>query len=423
MDTLKTLRSNGLINSMKETWDISHIKAPYIIEIIDEAFVQWKNNPWSKNYSFDTFCEYILPYRNNDEPLNKGWQKKYRATFGEFKKNINDETDPLDVCNAVLLEMKHFEFVQLQTYPQPLYSAEQLLFRRKGSCPNLAHAAVLGTRVFGLAVTFDFTPFFAASSSGHFWNTIVDANGIHIPFNGTDNGHLAIENGKRMGKVLRNTFSKNNKALASFMPPKFIPYFKLEQKNMIDVTDEYINTSNITYTYSSPIKYQTAYIMAYNYGEWKALWWGKTDAENNAVFKNMGRNIVYLPAQLNLRAQKATSNNLIKESHPILLKIDGTQQLLQPNFTRTIDCNLTRDNELTLTYQDFNTVELTNGEKFKLSYWDNGWQLIGIQLVKNNSITFKGLPTNALFQLLPENPDQFERNFIIEPSNCQIQWF
>jgi hypothetical protein len=55
--------------------DIDSIKADFLISDIENAFEIWKK-PQSKGFSFNMFCEYILPYRISIEPL-QDWRSTY----------------------------------------------------------------------------------------------------------------------------------------------------------------------------------------------------------------------------------------------------------------------------------------------------------------------------------------------------------
>lgn len=52
--------------------DLQTVKAAFLIDNIDAAFRAWNNAPWQEEVSFDDFCNYILPYRMNDEALVMG---------------------------------------------------------------------------------------------------------------------------------------------------------------------------------------------------------------------------------------------------------------------------------------------------------------------------------------------------------------
>jgi len=50
--------------------DLQYIRAKFLIQHIDQVFKVWEATPWHSNYSFDAFCEYVLPYRVYDEKLS-----------------------------------------------------------------------------------------------------------------------------------------------------------------------------------------------------------------------------------------------------------------------------------------------------------------------------------------------------------------
>ena len=59
----------GSMQVSKNKRDIIEVDSAYLCRNIDWAFKVWQEQPWGKNISFETFCEYILPYRIGDEPL------------------------------------------------------------------------------------------------------------------------------------------------------------------------------------------------------------------------------------------------------------------------------------------------------------------------------------------------------------------
>ncbi len=65
--------------------DIEVISPAYIINNIEFAFNVWRESPWHNEIGFDTFCNYILPYRVGDEPISC-WRKKcMRITVTKLK--------------------------------------------------------------------------------------------------------------------------------------------------------------------------------------------------------------------------------------------------------------------------------------------------------------------------------------------------
>ena len=64
--------------------DTQFITSEYLIENIDLAFRGWKTNPWSKDLSFGDFCEYVLPYRGSNEPI-ESWRGELMERFKKGK--------------------------------------------------------------------------------------------------------------------------------------------------------------------------------------------------------------------------------------------------------------------------------------------------------------------------------------------------
>ena len=52
-----------LLGTLVQAMDLQHVKADYLIREIDRSFQAWQRNVYSKDVSFEDFCEYILPYR------------------------------------------------------------------------------------------------------------------------------------------------------------------------------------------------------------------------------------------------------------------------------------------------------------------------------------------------------------------------
>ncbi len=284
--------------------DVKIITSEYLIRQIDMAFTEWNQNPWSQTYSFEIFCEYILPYRSLVESLEE-WREDYHFMVKNAPDRAEFKSDPVDVCTQVLYELKDFTFVNKRPDPTPILSPQQMLFRRQGSCPDLANLAVLASRAIGIAATFDFTPHYAASSNRHYWNTVIDAQGRHIPFN--SNAVSSKEdflpytynvNRKRLAKVFRKTYSIQKEALASQVKSALIPTGFLQDKNLKDVTSEYVRTGAIKIDAKPQHIDQVPYAFVFNLGKWKVIDWGSLQSDQ-FVFENLGVDIVYLSGAYN----------------------------------------------------------------------------------------------------------------------------
>lgn len=402
--------------------DVSVITANFLIKNVDLAFYEWKNNPWSASYSFETFCEYILPYRSLIEPL-EDWREDYRFLVENAISKVEDINDPTDVATQVILELKDFSFISKRPDPIPLLSPSQLLFRRQGSCPDLANLALLACRSLGLAVTFDFTPHYAASSNRHFFNTIINSEGDHIPFNGNSVATLDglpyaySPNNKRMGKVFRKTYSIQHHSLASIVSKKEIPKGFLQEQNIKDVTHEYVNVGRLIYMPDAALvkDIEITYLNVFNTGRWKAIDWAKKQ-KDSFVFNNMGVDLVYLPSTFD--GQKMTFS-----AFPILLDKEGETHTLKPNFQDLVTTVLSRKNEFKTDYKENNGLEIEVGNKYQLYYWDSHWQKFGISQATQEGVLFKNLPKNALFRLISKKHSGYERIFILDAKTKRIRWY
>lgn len=55
--------------SIKRIEDIKTVKSEYLTQHINNAIEMWNGCPWLRSFTFEDFCEYVLPYRIAKEPL------------------------------------------------------------------------------------------------------------------------------------------------------------------------------------------------------------------------------------------------------------------------------------------------------------------------------------------------------------------
>jgi hypothetical protein len=60
--------------------DDSTLTAEYLINHIEYAYAVWEKVPWRKDYNFDIFCEYVLPYRIENE-RHSDWIRRFHDAF------------------------------------------------------------------------------------------------------------------------------------------------------------------------------------------------------------------------------------------------------------------------------------------------------------------------------------------------------
>jgi hypothetical protein len=399
------------------TRDSDVIQAQFLIKNIELAYQSWKQNPWSSSYDFKTFCEYILPYRSLNEPI-ENWRSDYQLLYGKLSKGMIDKTDPVELCSKIITNTKHFDFIIKRFDPKPLLGPKELLFWRQGNCPDLANVVLFASRALGVAVTFDFTPHNAASSNRHYWNTVIDKKGIRIPFNGNQDLPYVYNpnNSKRMGKIFRVTYSEQKQSLASQIPNNQIPDEFLKSKNLLDVTSEYVSVIDLNYTFGNLVNSKIGYLNVFNKGTWNTIDWTKIN-NKKATFHQIGKNIVYLPGVFE-------NKKMIFERYPVLIDVKGIATVLKPDLNHVFNAKLSRSNETKNEFKDNNPFQIIKGKKYYLYVWDRNWQVVDQQIASiDDEVVFSKIPKGGLFLMAADKPDFFERIFTIDALTSKITWY
>ncbi len=401
-----------------EYYDIDTISTEFLSKNIDQSFQQWKTNPWSSTYSFPVFCEYILPYRGLVEPLEM-WREDYRLLVEKAIVDVENIKDPVEVATQIILELHAFEFLASRPDPIPILSPQQMLFRRRGSCPDLANLALLACRSIGIAATFDFTPHYGASSNRHYWNSVVDKEGKHIPFDSSFTNDLPYtyqpREHKRLAKVYRKTFSIQKNALASLLPKDSIPESFLKSQNILDVTAEYTPVSDLFLKKEKNLNASVAYLNVFNLNRWRAVTWAKRQ-NSQFVFKNMGRNLVYLPSVYK-------NQKMQFDRYPILLNTRGESKVLYPDYKDVFSATLSRKKEIKIENKETNTLEIKEGNRYLLIVWDGGWKRVELATATEEGVHYKKIPANGLFKLISKDQGPYERIFTVDRKTGSMVWY
>ncbi len=393
--------------------DMDSIKGNYLIDNEERAFAEWKLN-WTKNISFDDFCEYLLPYRISVEPL-QDWRSVYEQRFAKNIEATKDKkpTEILDYFEAENNSWFTNTFATEQrNEPLPRLGALQLLHRKKGACEDGADAIVFALRSQGIPATVDFVPFWATSSSSHF--LYASPNLLKAPEKMLDSLGNPLLREFRMprepGKVLRTTYSKQQSTLATILTPDEIPIGFLRSKNYKDVTDEYWETQDVDIPVSNTQtifeKGSIAYVCVFNNLDWRVVWWGKIK-NNTAHFINMSKGAVYLPMQYN-------NKKLHPVGYPMAVGYKH-QQLLQPDTLHKRSIVLKEQEK----YLKFHP-----SKKYSLYCWMNHWKKMGEQVATDTTtqMEFERIPKNALLLMFPEDTKHKERPFIMTDEGERV-WF
>lgn len=402
----------------KITKDLETIKADYLIEQIDYAFRAWREKPWAAQITFADFCEYILPYRGSEEPLEP-WRQYFWDKYSGLESGMTNPSDPIEASRLINDDIKKWFGFDPRFYYHPSdQGLQEMLANHLGRCEDMTNVTIYAMRANGIGVTSDYTPHWANSGNNHAWNAIVTPDGRAIPFMGAEANPGEYKLWNKLAKVYRKMYGKQSANLI-FQPRKQekVPGW-LAGKSYIDVTRAYTPVADVDVTFKKniPDSVDIAYLCVFNGGEWAPIHWGRI-VDKTAKFIDMGTGIAYLPALY-------MNGEVVPFGSPFILQDDSTVTSLQKTHGK-IKAKLT---STTNRKQDISTdtIEksfLTPGAEYELFYWDNkGWQSLGKKTASDKPLEFKRVPKACLYWMVAKDSDLEERIFTINQSGQQVWW-
>jgi hypothetical protein len=270
--------------------DFKNITAEFLINHINQSYKSWAHDDRENSYSFDVFCNSILPYRVANEEIET-YLSHFKLKFGSlFENSRSIENIAQLISQEINSELKYDE--RYEIFP----NARNIEFLERNKIGNLHDINIYkikALRSVGIAAELDYTPFFADSVLGYYSTTVILPNSRKLYLKNPDNVQNPYQRGN-VAKVYRRSFRKNPKSLFStknidMHTPPFLGNY-----NYTDVTSEYIITKDINVRFPDSVNY--GYLAVFNDEEWRPVDWAKPDENGNAIFKNMGTEINYKPA-------------------------------------------------------------------------------------------------------------------------------
>ncbi len=397
--------------------DLKAIKADFLINQIDYAFRAWREKPWAAYLNFDQFCEFILPYRGSNETL-ENWRQTFWDKYINIELQMANKSDPVEAAKIINKDIiTWFKFDPIYYYHPTDQGLDDMITHGKGRCEDMTNITIYAMRANGLAVTSDYTPFWANSGNNHAWNAIVDSQNKVIPFMGAECNPGDYRLANKLAKVYRKTYSKQpNNLVYQTRKQKSVPGW-LGGKSYADVTKDYVNTCNVTIRFEKPIpdSVDIAYICVFNSGEWQAIQWGRI-VNDSATFPDMGLDIAYLPALY-------LNGKIEPWGDPIIVGNDCKITALRPDSSNGTALSLisTTQRKQEISTDGITKTFLTPGTEYELNYWNDGWNSFSKIIAKDKPIVFKNVPSGALYWLTAKDSDKEERIFTIE-NGQQVWW-
>ncbi|MEI6865147.1 hypothetical protein [Flavicella sp.] len=270
-------------NRAELLFDIKILTSDFIIKNIELSFNAWNKIPKNKRASFDDFCNYILPYKSDDEPIEKNSREKLFKKYEWVYKYIEKGATLRFVIDSITSE---FGFVNMNKiknyYPVPL-SINQIEKSKLGLCDDGVNYLVNAFRAIGIICTKDMVSHWGNHhSSGHSW--IYTKYGKEEYSAGLE-GYEDMKNkfkGESLPKVIRKMYScqKIENTLSQFHK---------------DVTAEYVPTVNIQVENIFNVTNSTPLLCVFDINRgWSPIALGTFKNEKN-TYNNIGVNVLYMP--------------------------------------------------------------------------------------------------------------------------------
>ena len=296
----------GPLGEPEKKHDIREVDSAYLCNNIEWAFKVWREQPWGKNVSFETFCEYILPYRIEDETLEY-WREMYYEKYNSLLDSLRmsdvlDKEDPIVAAKYLrdrLLDKEHYF---TSTSPALMgHIGPRYVQYISGSCREATDFGIYLFRSLGIPCGVDFVPMRSGVNAGHFWLVAWDKNQEAFAADFPKAFERQCENmwykEENTAKVYRNTFCVNRKMYEEMRKyeEELYPFWRLPK--FVDVTREY------AYYYKKELKIppskiyrekcngKIAYLCASKRDKWVPVAWTEYDV-NNMTFRNIKKGMI-----------------------------------------------------------------------------------------------------------------------------------
>lgn len=313
--------------------DARIISSEFLIQNIDKAFDAWKNERWAQHISFDEFCEWILPYKCVELQSFDCWRDTMRQTFWWNVAHMDHDDESYDspfravntIRSEIAWRVKPVGMYNRSGYP--MRSAQTLAHMTFGSCSDYVNLGVLTYRSYGIPVMIDETPSWGRYRAGHTWYTLLNDNGEEMrsewDISSVPGGPFFPN--QRIPKVYRQQYAINRERVPYHNKSVLQYPFSIFS---VDITDRYYNTTDVKLQVwnTSYLVEDFAYIATFNghASDWTLIDYGEIK-KGTVVFKNMGRNILYIALGYN-------GNELVPIYWPFIIHKDGQIEFITNKF-------------------------------------------------------------------------------------------
>ncbi len=319
--------------------DLRHLTKDFLIAHIDLAFHSWVTAPWASSISFETFCDYILPYRIFNEKTDL-WRTKLSDQYKFVWSDPHTKHTMEDICCALIESQKAwFRYTEIfSDYPGAL-SLEQILVGHHGDCGEMARLGAYTASAMGIPVAIDFVPQWGNHTQGHIWNALIINDSVSLPFLGAESrpgDYTDIREGEgKIAKAFRKVSDQNNSIFAGQAKSKSMEDIPITIKNarLKDVTALYVPAGPIDIKVAGP-EDSPIYLAIFKQGLWEVIA-GAWIQQGSARFEAMGPEVLYLPVFWR-------NGKTIPAHPPVMIKVFADQKSYNINTQNKTTVTLLR---------------------------------------------------------------------------------
>ncbi len=406
-------------------YDIHKITSSFLVENTDLAFEAWEK-PWCRHLNFEQFCEYILPYRVQNEALSN-WRRYFSQKYRWIADSVSDPNDTRAVC-AYLQEQLKKEVSYNKGYAK-YYSGyvgyEILNNVGIGACQQLANYNTMCMRACGIPITNDQILRWATADTGHIYNTINCNDSVTNYFFSLSDGppipfQECGKKGNRAVKVWRRTYGKQQNKILALKETQEIPPSFTDVHHQ-DVTPYFSDVDTLQLKLSRlPEDGGLVYLCLFDQNRIKPVEWSEVSTDSVVTFKNTTKGLMY-------EIKGYRNKEFYPIGYPVYLNQNGETLEKRPDYTQVCDLAFMRKAK-------GGGISRIDGidRYFNIWMWDFGWKSFEVKgkpyIIKNtrrweaienpdktNSVVyyrlkFKNIPKQGLYKIEKNNRLFFVKN-------------
>lgn len=287
---------------------------------IETSFKEWQAFPAAERASFKEFCNYILPYRVTDEPIEMNSRLHLSKKYHWAKELLLHKVPLKTVVDSVLKSMRFATSTAFGIHYHSLLSVYQTEKSRLGVCSDGVNYFVNVFRSIGLIASYEYIPQWGNHHlTGHSW--------IYVKYNDEDYAVNIMPNGLDLrilysGESIPKVFRAKRVSL------------NFDKPGDEDVTSLYSKTITIKYD-KRQFKNDTPSLNIFNSAKSWAPVQRPISAGQCYIWNNVGTNVVYIiGVWKNNQLTETTAPFFVKENKQIESFIPAENSLITGTLLR-----------------------------------------------------------------------------------------